>query len=146
MISSINHISFTVADLDKAIDFYSNVLGLKCISIAERDEEFSSSVTGINGAKMKIAYYECSNCKIELIQYIGAPGVKLDTNLNNVGSSHLCFCITNFDEWLLKMKNASVKFRGEVCVVTAGPNKGKRILYMMDPDGNNLELIEEIQN
>ncbi|MBR2275343.1 MAG: VOC family protein, partial [Lachnospiraceae bacterium] len=42
MITTMNHISFTVSDLMASVEFYEKVLGLRCISFAERDETFSS--------------------------------------------------------------------------------------------------------
>lgn len=143
MITAINHVSFTVSDLEKSVEFYKSVLGLECISISERSQEFSSDVTGIRGAVMKIAYMRMQNCSIELIQYIQGAGRKLDTKTNNIGSAHICFNITDYDEWMERMKLHNVKFRGKLCVVPAGPNKGRKVCYMTDIDGNNLEFIED---
>lgn len=142
MIENVNHVSFTVSDLDASVAFYENVLGLKCISYAERNEEFSSAVTGIPGVQMKIAYMEAPSCSIELIQYVSGQGLRLDTLTNNIGSTHLCFDISGYDAWIKRMEENGVRFRGKLCVVPAGPNKGRRVCYMMDNDGNNLEFIE----
>ena len=146
MINNVNHISFTVRDLDASVSFYESVLGLKCISYAERDEEFSSAVTGIQGVMMKIAYMEAPNCSIELIQYTKGAGEQLDTRTNNTGSTHLCFNIDHYDEWMKRMEENGVRMRGKLCIVPAGPNKGRRVCYMMDNDGNNLEFIEAENN
>lgn len=144
MISTMNHTSFTVSNLQDSIHFYQNVLGLKLVSLAERDKDFSSAVTGIAGAKLNIAYMKTANCAIELIEYTGARGTRLDTRTNNIGSAHICFNVKNFDEWLLRLRENQVQFRGELCLVPAGPNKGKRVCYCMDNDGNNLEFMEEV--
>ncbi len=142
MISNVNHVSFTVSDLRKSVAFYENVLGLKCISYAERDEEFSTAVTGIEGVKMEIAYIDAPGCSIELIQYIKGEGLRIDTTTCNIGSTHICFNISDYDSWIQRMKDNNVRMRGDLCVVPAGPNKGKRVCYMVDNDGNNLEFIE----
>lgn len=142
MITNVNHVSFTVSDLKASVDFYEKVMGLKCVSNAERDEEFSSAVTGVEGVKMEIAYMEAPGCSIELIQYVKRQGSRLDTATCNVGSAHLCFNISDYDEWMDRMEKNDVKMRGKLCIVPAGPNKGRRVCYMMDNDGNNLEFIE----
>lgn len=144
MISTMNHTSFTVSNLQESIDFYQNVLGLELVSLAERDEIFSSAVTGIEGAKLNIAYMKAANCSIELIEYTGARGSRLDTHTNNIGSAHICFNVKNYDEWLERLEENKVRFRGELCLVPAGPNIGKRVCYCMDNDGNNLEFMEEV--
>ena len=144
MITTINHTSFTVNNLEKSVDFYQKVLGLELVSLADRDEEFSSKVTGIKGAKLNIAYMKAPNCSIELIEYTGAKGVRLDTSTNNTGSTHVCFNVKDFDEWLEHLERNHVRYSGELCYVPAGPNKGKRVCYCVDNDGNNLEFIEEM--
>ena len=144
MIKNINHVSFTVHDLDRSVAFYQNVLGLKCVSLAERDEAFSSAVSGVKGAEMKIAYMEGPNCSIELIQYVKGEGTRIDSRTNNPGSTHLCFHVSDYDDWMKRMKDHGVAMRGELCVVPAGPNMGRRVCYMMDNEGNNLEFIESV--
>lgn len=142
MIVSVNHVSFTVANLDESIAFYRDVLGMECISKAERDEEFSSAVTGLKGVSMNIAYMKAPEFAVELIKYVTGEGDKIDTTTNNPGSTHLCFNIANYDEWIERMKKNGVKMCGELCHVPAGPNKGKRVCYMLDNEGNHLEFIE----
>ena len=144
MISTMNHISFTVSDLDASVCFYRDVLGLECISLAERDEEFSSAVTGIPGVQMRIAYMKAANCSVELIQYVSGQGAKLDTATNNPGSAHVCFNVCDYDAWMQRMEENHVRMCGALCYVPAGPNKGKRVCYMLDNDGNHLEFIEEL--
>lgn len=143
MITTMNHVSFTVSNLTESIKFYRDVIGLEMVSLAERDEDFSSSVTGIAGAKLNIAYMKAPNCSIELIEYTGAAGVRLNTVTNNIGSTHVCFNVKCFDTWVEHLKKHDVRFRGNLCSVPAGPNKGKKVVYAIDNDGNNLEFIEE---
>ena len=142
MIKNVNHVSFTVNNLRESVDFYTKVLGLELLNLADRDEEFSSAVTGISGAKLNIAYIKADGCNIELIEYTGAKGDRLDTATNNTGSAHLCFNVVNFDEWIEHLKKNSVRFRGELCQVPAGPKLGRKVCYAMHNDGNNLEFIE----
>lgn len=144
MITTMNHTSFTVSNLQQSVDFYQNVLGLELVSYAERDEEFSSAVTGIKGAKLNIAYMKAANCSIELIEYTSGAGEKLDTKTCNIGSTHVCFNVKEFDAWMKHLEENHVQLRGELCHVPAGPNKGKQVVYAMDIDGNNLEFIEEL--
>ena len=142
MLTMMNHVSFTVSNLAKSVEFYQEVLGLEMVSLAERDEMFSSSVTGIVGAKLNIAYMKALNCSIELIEYTGTTGIRIDTPTNNIGSEQVCFNVKDFDKWIEHLKRHNVKFRGTICRVPAGPNKGKQVVYAIDNDGNNLEFLE----
>jgi catechol 2,3-dioxygenase-like lactoylglutathione lyase family enzyme len=55
MITGYNHTSFTVADVDAAVSFWTDALGFKLGSLAEREGSWQESVTGINGARLRIA-------------------------------------------------------------------------------------------
>jgi catechol 2,3-dioxygenase-like lactoylglutathione lyase family enzyme len=141
MILEINHLSFTVSDLPRSVRFYEEVLGLQCVSLAEREREFCERVTGIAGAEMRIAYMQAPNCAIELIQYLSPAGSKIDTRTCNVGSAHACFVVDDFEAFLARLSNAGVGLNGEVAIVPAGPNKGRGVAYFRDPDANNLEVF-----
>ena len=143
MITVMNHVSFTVADLDKEVAFYRDVLGLECISYASRNMEFSSAVTGLPGVEMNIAYMKAPNCSLELIQYTAGEGERLASATNQPGCTHLCFSVSDFDNWLSRMQQNKVMMSGELCTVPAGPNRGRKVCYMLDPEGNHLEFIED---
>ena len=138
-----NHMSFTVSNLDKSIEFYQKILGLELVNKSERDSVFSGKVTGIQGAKLIIAYLRTSNCAIELIQYLSPKGKKLDTKTCNVGSAHVCFIVTEFQKMVGKLKENNVRFSGKPTIIPAGPNKGKAVLYFEDNDSNTIEIISE---
>ena len=143
MIVEMNHMSFTVADLDRSIRFYQDLLGLTLVSVAGRDPAFSSRVTGIPGAELKIAYLSAPNCSVELIQYLSPSAAKADTRTCNVGSAHVCFIVDDFTPFVRRLRDAGVRFAGQPSTVPAGPNKGRGVLYFEDPDDNTVEILSD---
>ncbi|NLK18646.1 MAG: hypothetical protein GX310_02505 [Synergistaceae bacterium] len=141
MIESLHHPSFTVDSLDRSIPFYRDLLGLKLEGVWERDEEYSRGVTGIKGAHLKVAYFTLPNASFELVEYLGGKGVKIDSSTNNTGSAHVCFIARDFEGLIDRLKEAGTVFAGEVKTIPAGGNKGKKIVYVEDPDGNTLEIV-----
>jgi len=141
MIESMNHASFTVFDLENSIEFYRDVLKLRHLDTSGRDPGFSQSVTGIKDAHLEIAYFEANNCRVELVQYLEPNGIKIDTTTSNIGSAHMCFNVSNFDNFVDNLKKNHVTFTGEVSTIPAGPNRGKKVLYFEDPDSNTIEII-----
>jgi len=141
MITGMNHASFTVSDLDMSIKFYSEILELKLVNKTKRSKEFGEKATGIKDACLMIAYFSAGNCAVELIQYLSPEGHKINTATNNVGSAHICFNVDQFDDMVETLQKNKVKIVA-VCEIPDGPNKGKRMLYFEDPDGNTLEFIE----
>ena len=143
MIVEMNHMSFTVSDLDRSVDFYQHVLGLELISVAGRDSAFSSRVTGIPGAELRIAYLRAPNAAVELIQYLSPAGEKIDTRTCNVGSAHVCFIVDDFEAMVDRLRERGVAFPGEPARVPAGPNVGRGVLYFEDPDSNTIEILSD---
>lgn len=143
MISQVNHISFTVSDLNRSVEFYRDAFGLELVSLADRTEEFSAGVSGIPGAMINVAYMKAPNCALELIQYIGGAGVKIDTATNNVGSAHVAFNSNDFDNDLKRALDCGARQAGKVMPVPGGPNKGKPVVYIEDPDGNTIEFVSD---
>lgn len=141
MITNLNHVSFTVSNIEKSIIFYRDILGLKLLDISTRGVEFSEQVTGIKGADLKIAYFEVNNCKVELIEYLAPKGQKIDTTTCNVGSAHICFNVDEFTSFVNNLRKNNVKFSGDICEIPAGPNKGRSVLYFEDNDSNTIEII-----
>jgi len=142
MITGVNHTSFTVSDVNRSVSFYRDLLGLKLISLGERDPAFSEKVTGIPGAHLKVAYLQARGHRLELIQYLNPPGKKLETRTNNVGSAHLAFNVDDLPRLFADLKAKGVQFKSAPVEVLAGPNKGTLTVYFTDPDGITLELLQ----
>lgn len=142
MITSVNHTSFTVGDLDRSISFYRDLLGMELISLAGRDPAFVEKITGIPGANVKVAYLQAPGHRLELIQYSSPPGKKLDMRTNNVGCAHLGFNVDDLPRMYAELKAKGVQFKSEPQEVPAGPNKGTLAVYFTDPDGIFLEFLQ----
>jgi lactoylglutathione lyase len=142
MITSVNHTSFTVGDLDRSIAFYRDLLGMELMSLAGRDPAFVEKITGIPGANLKVAYLQAPGHRLELIQYFSPPGKKLELQTNNVGCAHLAFNVDDLPKMYAEMKAKGVHFKSAPQEVSAGPNKGTLTVYFTDPDGITLEFLQ----
>ncbi|MFQ5895966.1 MAG: VOC family protein [Nitrospinota bacterium] len=145
MLLGVNHTSFTVADVERSVDFYTNVLGGRLLSLAERPPDFCEKVTGVPGAHLRIAYVELAGYHLELIQYLSPAGEKADTRTCNVGSAHVAFNVSGLRGMYRELKARGVRFMGEPVEIPAGPNRGGHAVYFEDPDENTLEFIEKAQ-
>jgi catechol 2,3-dioxygenase-like lactoylglutathione lyase family enzyme len=142
MITSVNHTSFTVGDLDRSVSFYRDLLGMELISLAGRDPGFVERITGIPGANVQVAYLQAPGHRLELIQYLSPSGKKLDLQTNNVGCAHVGFNVDDLPRMYAELKVKGVQFKSAPQQVPAGPNKGTLAVYFMDPDGIPLELLQ----
>lgn len=146
MLQKYSHTSFTVSDLEKSLDFYVNVLGMEMGRQWERAGPEIGSFVGVPGARLKMASVILGDFVLELIQYVASSGTRLDPSPNNVGAAHIGFAVTNLDRMCEELKRKGVRFRGKITELPgkAGglPGPGPRGLYLADPDGITIELVE----
>jgi len=131
--------------MEKSLAFYRDILGMKVISDREAKGAFAETITGLPAAHMRIVYLkitEETEHMLELIQYFAPPGKPFDRRTCDPGCAHLAIYTDNIANECRKLKAKGVQFRSEPLEVTGGPNKGNIVVYMSDPDGITLELIE----
>jgi catechol 2,3-dioxygenase-like lactoylglutathione lyase family enzyme len=142
MISGIAHLSFTVGDLERSLHFYCGLLGLKVKIEAERSGPDVEGITGIRGAKLKIGFLALDDFTLELIQYVSPVGEKLDLKTNNVGCAHLAFYVGDIEKAYDFLSAKGVRFKSKPNQIKAGPLAGGKAVYLFDPDGITLELMQ----
>ena len=142
MIESFNHFSFTVSNLQKTVDFYTDILGMEVFSFADREQEYSEKVTGIKGSYLNIAYVKGYGTIVELIEYVGSDKRGNRSSSENIGAGHICFNVSNLNDMVADWKKKGISFKSDPVPVVAGANKGGQVVYAEDPDGIIVELIE----
>ncbi|HEV3243729.1 MAG TPA: VOC family protein [Chthoniobacterales bacterium] len=148
-----DHTGITVSNLERSLDFWQNVLGFEFSHRAHQTSEMASEITGVAGAEIKLAVVKTpGGHKIELLEYLAPPDRKkhvdpstsLRTSLRpcDVGSVHIAFTVDNLDAVLQRIAAFGWKAAGKPQTLTAGPNAGKRVVYVLDPDGTTIEFME----
>lgn len=142
MITGMNHTSFTVASLDKAVRFWS-VLGFEGPGIVERRGEWVGKVTGVSGATIRVAHLYGYGHHLEFIEYAGGSRDNPTALPNRPGVGHICLDVRNIHETLAELLAAGASTLGEMTDIgdpgmlpcTAG--------YLRDPNGIIIELLEK---
>ena len=138
-----NHTSFTVSDLDRSIAFFSEVLGFEMVNRAQRDPKLISSITGVPGADIEVAYIQGPGHRLELIQYHGpSERSQVDSRPCDSGFAHVAYDVDDVDAAVAASAPYQVLPIGEVTVIDKGPNAGRKVVYLRDPDGVTIEYIE----
>ena len=79
---------------------------------------------------------------LELLEYRGIEQKSVDMGNGNVGNGHIAFFVDDLDEIYAELTEAGVLSVSPPVTPTIGPNKGGRAVYMIDPDGFRIELIQ----
>jgi glyoxylase I family protein len=138
-----DHTGITVSNLDRSLAFWQGVLGFELSHRAHQTGELSSEITGVPGAEISLAVLKGYGHKIELLEYL-APADRKHVDLRpcDVGSVHVAFTVDDLDAVLSAIAASGWKTAGKPQTLKFGPNAGKRVVYVHDPDGTTIEFMQ----
>jgi len=143
MITAIQHISFTVSNIDEARSFFVDKLGLESNDVRDVSGERVEKIIGFENLQMKIVnIITPDNGNVELIQYISPKGKTLDLATCNTGVAHIGFVVDDIDKTYKEWSAKGVEFVYEPIWAGGGALKGWGIAYFRGPDGITLEIME----
>lgn len=139
-----DHTGITVSDLDRSLDFWQTVLGFELSHRAHQKGEMAEEITGVPGAEISIAVLKAPGHKIELLQYLAPPDRKQHVDLRpcDVGFAHIALIVDDLDAVVDQIAASGWKAAGQAQTLQTGPNAGKRVVYVRDPDGTTIELMQ----
>jgi catechol 2,3-dioxygenase-like lactoylglutathione lyase family enzyme len=140
----ISHVGVTVADLERAVHFYTDGLGLE---VAARQTSAAGylALTGYEGLEIATAFVESpgDGVRIELQEYrrVGDHGSR-EPGTAPVGSSHICFRVDDVVGTLARAEAAGGRRVTDPVQIDSGINDGGAAVYLRDPDGYTIELFQ----
>ena len=142
MIVGFNHTSFTVANLDRAVGFWAK-LGFTGSGIVEREAAWVGDVTGVAGARIRVAHLHGHGHHMEFIEYAGA-GRDNPTALPNVpGTGHVCLDVEDIHTTFAELLAAGASPLGRMTDIDHPGMAPCSAGYLRDPNGIIIELLEK---
>ena len=103
----------------------------------------ASEITGVAGAEISLAVLKAPGHKIELLEYHAPPERKRsDLRPCDVGAAHIALTVDDIEAVLSRIALFDWRAAGRPQTLESGPNAGKRVIYVRDPDGTTIELME----
>ena len=98
-LSHIEHIGIAVNDLNEAIPYYENILGLKCYSIEE-----------VKDQKVKTAFFKIGQTKLELLESTSPEGpISKFIEKRGQGIHHIAFAVDGIENALGEAESKGIK-------------------------------------
>lgn len=142
-IVAVNHTGITVANLERSLAFWQGVFGFELSHRVHHTGDLASGVTGVAGAEICIAVLKAPGHRIELLEYRApADRKRVAVRPCDVGSVHVALAVDNLDAMLSAVAAAGWRAAGKPQTLTSGPNAGMRVVYVHDPDGTTIELMQ----
>ncbi|HRD59619.1 MAG TPA: VOC family protein [Nocardioides sp.] len=136
------HVGITVADLDRALAFYRDGLGLTVQSDRVAESPTLATLTGVSVTRLRIALLDAPGGGVfELLQYDdGAMGEPLPAS--RAGTGHVCVFVDDLGEATARLLAfGGTQVSAEPVTVSGGEYAGRRCVYLRDPDGYLVELF-----
>ena len=140
-----DHTGITVSNLERSLAFWRDVLGFEFSHSAHQKGERPEQITGVKGAELKLAVLKTpTGHKIELLEYFAPNDRKKSFELRpcDLGHVHVALIVDDLDAVLKRIADHGWKAAGEPQGLTHGPNAGKRVVYVFDPDGAAIEFMQ----
>jgi lactoylglutathione lyase len=138
------HTGFHVADLDRSLAFYVGLLGLSLRTRTVVSEPYLGQLVGYPGVEMHVAFVDIpgSDHWLELLDYRNVDREAIDPRNANPGTAHICLTVRDLPAVHRRLAEAGVEFVSAPTMPTVGANRGRLALYLKDPDGIRIELLQ----
>ena len=137
-IIEMDHIVLNVASVDRSLDFYSGILGLK----GERVEEFRAGAPGVPFASVRLNEHTLIDLfPVKPGEALQLPEAKDARGKVRGNLEHFCFVVEsgNFDETIAVLKERGVNIH--LGPLSRWGARGRTMsIYFLDPDGNEVEI------
>ncbi len=145
-IMSADHTGITVSNLERSLAFWRDVLGFEFSHAAHQKGELAQEITGVEGAELKLAVLKTpGGHKIELLEYLApADRKRASPRPCDIGALHVALLVENLDAVLARVAASGWKAAGKPQTLARGPNAGKRVVYVRDPDGTTIEFMQVV--
>lgn len=141
------HGGIAVSDMERSLAFYRDALGLDVhFDVTLSTADYVRSVLGIEIRDARVVYLRIrgtANVFVELVEYHGPERRQLEHRAWDPGTGHLCFHVDDAAAVHERVTSLGFGSRSLNAVeIPAGPNRGGRAAYLLDPDGYHVELFQ----
>ncbi|USZ67374.1 VOC family protein [Halorussus salilacus] len=132
-----HHVGVTVTDLDRAVEFYREVLDLDVLDRFTVSGGAFSDAVGVDGATGNFAHLDADGARIELVEYDPEGRPRSAETVNQPGAKHLGFAVDDLDAFYEGLPS-DVETTSEPRTTASGT----KILFLRDPEDNLVEVVE----
>jgi catechol 2,3-dioxygenase-like lactoylglutathione lyase family enzyme len=146
-VSAVDTVGMTVADMDRAVEFYTSVLAFEKVSDVEVAGREYELMEGVFGVRMRVVKLRLGDEAIELTEYLAPKGrpMPLDVKPNDRLFQHIAIIVSDMDQAYARLRRFKVEH------ASTGPQRlpdwnagagGIRAFYFRDPDRHFLEILQ----
>tara|TARA_B110000008_G_scaffold121394_1_gene123906 strand:+ start:432 stop:866 length:435 start_codon:yes stop_codon:yes gene_type:complete len=141
MIKELRHVGLVVTDIEKALDFWQNMLGFELVKRMEESGQHVDQMIGLQGVRVTTAKLKDQSLgMVELLQFHSHPDKsQWDGTPFSTGLTHIAFTVTDIEKTYEEFKLAGVEFPAPPQL---SPDGSVKVIYAKGPEGLLMELVE----
>jgi catechol 2,3-dioxygenase-like lactoylglutathione lyase family enzyme len=140
-IQRLTHVGICVADPERSLRFYRDLLGFTVEHELMVEGEPTDSLLRLRGTKLRALYLTRDGVRIELLHFASPPAPpRRERTMNEHGLTHLSFRVADLDAMVAGLQAAGVRVLEET--VLRFPEFQSAACFIVDPDGQLIELVQ----
>lgn len=142
-VRSVRHVGIVVSDIERALTFYRDLLGLEVRVDQREDALFVDKILGRSGTDLRTVKLGAPEgvALVELLEFRDTPAGGDAPGPANLGPTHAALTVDALDTLHERLRSASVQF---VSAPTRSADGKAKVAFCRDPDGTLLELVEPL--
>lgn len=145
-LTRLDHVGFTVPDLEAAKAWLIDVLGCEymySLGPFESDDDWMAAHLNVDrrAVMRQLHFFRCGGQAIfEVFQYEAPEQQTVPPRNSDVGGHHVALYVEDLDAAVAYLREAGVKVLGDP-TTSRGPSEGQRWVYFLSPWGMQFELV-----
>jgi catechol 2,3-dioxygenase-like lactoylglutathione lyase family enzyme len=140
-------VGLTVSDMDRSVQFYTQVLDFEKISDDELTGRPYERLEGVFGVRMRVVRLRLGGEYLQLTEYIAPKGrpAPADARSNDRWFQHVAVIVSDMDRVYARLRRFKVQQAStapQLLPRTIPGAAGIRAFYFKDPDGHPLEVLQ----
>ena len=145
-VARVDAVGFTVADMERSIEFYTHVLTFRKVADAEVADRPFELLTGVFGARARVVRLALGDEQIELTEFRAPRGrpIPSDVQPNDRTFQHVAIIVRDMDQAYARLRAAGVEHGSSGPQTLPAWNRGAggiKAFYFRDPDRHFLEIL-----
>lgn len=139
-----DHTGFITPSIERTLEFWTGVMGFDAQPVVERYGAWVEGFTGVKGGKLRIVHLFGHDSHLEFIEFASGAREASELPANLPATGHVCFKVADIEKTYAAIVAGGGSAVGEITTITEGGIAGSRGLYMRDPNGVLIEILQII--
>ena len=145
-VTRVDVVGFTVADMERSLDFYTRVLTFRKILDTETYGRPFELLSGVFGARARVVRLALGDEQLELTEFRAPRGrpIPTDVRSNDRTFQHVAIIVSDMDQAYQRLRAAGVEHASTGPQTLPAWNRGAggiKAFYFRDPDRHFLEIL-----